>query len=77
MQETKVSPKSFIFLHTDICLNICAKKCVLGVRCEKSKIEGLVRQENVREVFSKARGARFVNDKKLESAYFACCVCKP
>ena len=33
-----------------------------------TKIEGPVRQENVREVFRKVRGARCVYDKKLESA---------
>jgi hypothetical protein len=58
---------SFNLLQKYVCAKSCQNVCV-GVGCDYTKIEGPVRQENVREVFRKVRGARCVYDKKLESA---------
>ena len=62
MTKTVVKEKSYISPHKKIlCAFVRQKVCVMG-RCKKKKIEGPVRQEKLREVFSKVSGARF--DKK-------------
>ena len=59
MEETTKLPKSCIMFHKEHIIAYLSQKVCVWVRSEYKKVEGLVRGENVREVFVGVRGEIF------------------